>query len=484
MIESLDYGWITLLPALLTIVLAFTTRQVVLALFAGIALGGAVLAFQTGKLADLNIVTSFLLPAIGSKTYAIILIIYLWCLGGLIGIWHKTGAARHFAETVGKKIAKGPRTSKLFAWIMGIVFHQGGTVSTVLTGTTVKPVTDAHKVSHEELAYIVDSTASPVATILPFNAWPIYVSGLILGTIPLLDTNFTAFDFYIKALAFNYYAILAVFFTFLVAVELMPWYGKGLKAARRRARETGKLDADNAQPLMRIEGAHAEQALGYRPSVLDFVLPIGVLLSLAIIPYTLGQLQVLPPEYSNWISEAFLFSVLSAMVLAKLRGMALKDVLDGFIEGCQGVTIGAIVLGLAVTLGYVTQKIHLADFVIDLVDNALPYVIMPAVFTFLSLLIAFATGSSWGTFAVVLPVAMPLAYAFNPDPLFIQISLGGILGGAVAGDQCSPISDTTVLSSMTTGCDLIDHVKTQLPLASLTVIIAMVASTMAAYWLT
>ncbi len=480
MIGNIDPGWMTLLPAAVTIFLAFLTRQVLLALFMGIVTGGVVFYLQTGQLSDLNIIKQFFLPAIGSETYAYILLIYLWSLGGLIGLWHKTGAAKHFALTVGKKIARGPRTAKLCTWILGIIFHQGGTISTVLAGTTARPINDMHNVSHEEFAYVVDSTASPVATMVPFNAWPIYVAGLIVGTIPLLANEFAAFDMYIKALAFNFYAIFALLFTFLFSIELLPWYGKRLKEARIRARTTGKLDADDAEPLMKVEELDDGQSY-YTPSIIDFLLPLGTLLSMAIIPYVLGQFEIIPKTKSNWIGEAFMTALLVGMVTAKIRGMTLKDVLDGFVEGCQGVTIGAIVLGMAVTLGYVTQKIQLAEFLINHVDGLFPLLLLPGTLTLLCLIVAFATGSSWGTFAVVLPVAMPLAYSFNPDPMFLHICLGAVLGGAVAGDQCSPISDTTVLTSMTTGCDLIHHVKTQLPLAMTTVVLAIAATTAVTY---
>ena len=164
--------WLSLLPAIVTIGLAFVTRQVLPALFAGVLTGSAVLFWQSGDWADLNPITRLFLPSLGSTGYAQILLIYLSCLGGLIGIWTRTGAARHFAEWVGERLAGGRSSSLFFAWLLGCVFHQGGTVSTVLTGSTVKPVADANRVSHEELSYVVDSTASPVATILPFNAWP------------------------------------------------------------------------------------------------------------------------------------------------------------------------------------------------------------------------------------------------------------------------------------------------------------------------
>ena len=181
----MEPAWTTLLPATVAIVLAFSTRRVVPALFAAIVTGGAVLYSQTGDPADANFVQRFLLPALGSSSYAKILVIYLWSLGGLIGIWEKTGGAVHFARVVGGLIARGPRSARFFGWLVGVIFHQGGTISTVLAGTTVKPVTDKHGIAHEELAYIVDSTASPVATVLPFNAWPAYVGGLVVGSIPV-----------------------------------------------------------------------------------------------------------------------------------------------------------------------------------------------------------------------------------------------------------------------------------------------------------
>ena len=449
--------WLSLLPALVTIFLAFATRQVLVALFAGVLTGSVVLFAQSGQPADLNPIDRFLFPALGSEGYARILLIYLWCLGGLLGLWEKTGGARHFAERVGGALARGPRSALLFSWVLGCVFHQGGTVSTVLAGTTVKPVTDRHRVSHEELAYVVDSTASPIATIIPFNAWPAYVAGLVVGTIELVPDVRAGIGLFFASLRFNFYAIFAVTSTLLFALGLLPWVGGAMARARERARTTGALDAPDAEPLVVVANGPASHTAGYTPSLADFAVPIGVLLGTAVLPYVFFQ--------ANWIDEAFLGSALSAMVLARARGMRLAIVLEGFVTGCQRMTIGAIVLGLAVTLGQVAKSLHTAQFVVATVGTAVPEVALPALLAVLCMGIAFATGTSWGTYAVVFPVALPLAAALNPDPFYIQVCFGAILGGAVFGDQCSPISDTTILSSMFTGCDVIHHVKTQLPLA-------------------
>ena len=476
MLEGVEPSWLSILPAAVTILLAFATWQVILSLFAGVVCGGLVLASRTGDWEDLNIVSRFLLPAIGSASFAQILIIYLWCLGGLVGMWGATGGARHFAETVGGKIARGPKSALFFGWLVGVLFHQGGTVSTVLAGTTVKPVTDRYHVSHEELSYVVDSTASPVATLIPFNAWPLYVAGLVAGTIPLIPTEQRAYEFFIGSIPYNFYALLAVLSTLLFALGWLPWIGARMQRARIRSRETGALDAPEAEPMLVAEAPASSDAVGgapaYSPSLADFVVPIGVLLSIAIVPYLVyGAFR---------INEAFLSAVLSAMIVARLRGMRLRRIMTAFVHGCQSMTIGAIVLALAVTLKEVAGALDTAGFVVTLVGDAVPFAALPALLCLICMIIAFSTGTSWGTYAVVFPIAMPLAYALNPDPTFVSVCFGTVLGGAVFGDQCSPISDTTILSSMFTGCDLMDHVRTQLPIALVAAALGIALSTLIA----
>ncbi len=465
--------WLSLAPALVTIGLAFATRQVVPSLFAGVLTGSVVLYVQSGDLADLNPISRLFLPALGSKSYAQILLIYLWALGGMIGLWARTGAARHFAEWVGSQLSGTRRSALLFAWILGCVFHQGGTVSTVLTGSTVKPVADANRVSHEELAYVVDSTASPVATILPFNAWPAFVAGLLVGTIPLVGDLESGETLFYASLKYNFYAIFAVSSTLLFSLGLLPRVSPIMRRARERAIETGLLDHPDARPMLVEDDSPEGHALpGYAPHLSDFLVPLFLLLSISVVPITLG--------YPSRIPEAFSIAVLSAMVMARIHGMRLDDILAGFISGCSRMTIGAIVLGLAITVGTVAKELHTAAYLVSVMGDGLQPVWLPALLMLLCMGIAFATGTSWGTYAVVFPIALPLAWAVHPDPGFVQVCFGAVLGGAVFGDQCSPISDTTILSSMFTGCDLMDHVRTQLPMALGSAGLAAAASTLAA----
>jgi Na+/H+ antiporter NhaC len=454
--EGRHIGFWSLMPALTTLALVFVTREVVSSLFAGIVVAGIV----SGQL---NIVSNFLIPAIGSEQYALILLVYLWALGGLIGLWTRTGGAIAFAEWAGAGIVRGPRSARFFAWLMGMVFHQGGTISTVLAGTTVRPVTDRHRISHEELTYIVDSTASPAATVIPFNAWPLYVAGLVVGTIPLFPTTQDAVTFFFGALPFNFYGIFAVISTLLFSFGLLPWVGGRMKRAMTRARETGELNAPTAKPLAAAELTKLKVPAGYPAGLADFLLPMGTLLGVAIVPYIASR--IMGGAGRVYIAEAFGMAVLVAFIVAIAKGLSLRESIDGFIDGCKGVTIGAVILGLAVTLGYVSRELGTANYIVEATSGIIQPVLLPAILMAICMAVAFSIGSSWGTYAVVFPLAMPLAWAVQPDPTYISLCFGAVLGGAVFGDQCSPISDTTILSSLACGGDLMDHVTTQLPLA-------------------
>jgi len=448
------YGLWSLFPAVLTIVTCFITRNVLLALLFGVFAGGLV----SGQL---NIIKAFLVPSLGSENYAQMLLVYLWALGSLLGLWNRNGGARYFAESLARRFVNSRTSAKVFTWVMGIVFHQGGTISTVLTGTTVKPIADKHGVAHEELAYVVDSTASPVATIVPFNVWPVYVAGLI--TIEPLSAVITdqesAIKMFLYAIPFNFYAWIAVSMTLLFSLGRLPLFGTPMEKVVDRVTTTGKLDADGAQPMAASELTESNLPVGYTASIIDFLLPIIVLLGFCIIPWASGG--------SPMVFEGFGSAVVAAFVSSIIRGMEVSDAFDAMIQGIKGVTIGALVLGLAVTLATVSSKLGTASFVIETTSGFLmnwPY-ILPSLLLIICMFVAFSIGSSWGTYAVMFPVALPLALVLSQDSTYLLLCFGAIMGGAVFGDQCSPISDTTILSSLACGTDLMDHVNTQLPLA-------------------
>lgn len=446
------FGIWSMLPALVTISICFLTRNVLLALLLGVIVGSLVAG-------QANVIEGFLLPSLGSEGYAQILLVYLWALGGLLGLWNRNGGTRYFAQTIADRFIRSRTSAKMFAWVMGVIFHQGGTMSTVLTGTTVRAVADEHKVSREELAYMVDSTASPIATLLPFNTWPVYIAGLIL-TLPFIggDTEKAITMFY-QSIPFNFYAIFAVAMTFLFAMDKLPLFGTPMAKAVARVQSTGELTAPGDQPMLTPELTEDRVVEGYPTGLEDFLVPLGVLLGFCLIPLLFGE--------SPWVFEGFGASVMTALVLSIIKGMSVGDAFEALITGVKGMTLGAIVLGLAITLAGVSGALGTSNYVVEIGSQLLETVpfVLPALLLIVCMLISFAIGTSFGTYAVIFPAALPLAFALSANEPFALLTFGAILGGSVFGDQCSPISDTTILSSVATGSDLMAHVNTQFPLA-------------------
>ena len=308
----------SLLPALMAIALCWITKEPLTSLIGGIVAGALLLQ-------KYNITEEVFVAELMSKNAAGVLVLYLWLLGALMGIWSKTGAAQAFGELMTKKFVKGPRSAKLVAWCLGVLFFQGGSVSTVLVGTTVKPITDKEKISHEEVAYIVDSTASPIASQLAFNAWPGYIQSFIyVAGVSFLATEVDRISFFFRSVPFCFYAIFAVLFTFLLSIDKAPYMGKQLKAAIKRSRTTGQLDRPGSNPLTSKELEKATYPANYKPHVIDFFFPLVVLIGLAI-----GTFIMYGTPYVRW---AFGASVLSAGLLAIARDAF--TILNS--RGCRG----------------------------------------------------------------------------------------------------------------------------------------------------
>ena len=467
-------GWWSLLPAAVAVILCWLTREPVTSLAAGIVSGALLL----GKY---DITGEVMIPSLASTNSAGVLLLYLWLLGGLMGVWSRTGAAQAFAEFMTARFVRGPKTAKLVAWALGIVFFQGGTVSTVVVGTTVKPIADKERVSHEELAYIVDSTASPIASQLAFNAWPGYVQAFIfVSGVGFLATETDRIAFFFQSVPFCFYAIFAVLGTFLLSIEKPIFLGRRLAAAMRRARATGKLDADGADPLSARELQASRVPAGYAPHVVEFFLPLGTLIAIAV-----GTFVAYGSPNVQW---AFGAALLLAAGIALGKGMSLKDLIAGFHDGIKGVVLGSVILLLAITIGNVSTETGGGVFLVEQLGDAVPYFLLPVLLQIMTMVIAFSTGTSWGTYAVAFPLAMPLAWAvagaqgLSHPELFMTLCFAAVMDGSVYGDQCSPISDTTVLSSVCTGCDLMDHVKTQIPQASIAAGLAAVCWTAIAFF--
>ncbi|MEC4727072.1 sodium:proton antiporter [Shewanella sp. D64] len=471
---AFHFGIWSLLPAFITVCLCLLTREPLVSLLTGIIVG----AFMLGQF---DVVDKVLIPNLASEGTASLLLLYLWLLGGLLGIWTKTGAAQAFADYMAKHFVKGPKSAKLVTWFLGVLFFQGGTMSTVLVGTTVRPLADKAKVSHEEMSYIVDSTASPIAAVLAFNAWPAYVQALIfVPGVTFLATESDRLSFFFSSIPFSFYGIFAVIGTLLLSLNITKFSGKRIQQAHQRAATTGELDAPGARPLSAKELQAVAVPANYRPNMLEFVVPLVCLIGIAI-----GTFVALGSPKVNW---AFTAALLLSSGIALFKGMSLNDLIDGFGTGLKGVVLASVILMLAVIIGSISKQIGGGLYLVSLLAEQLPYWLVPLTLQLITMLIAFSTGTSWGTYAIAFPLAMPLAWEIsqvqglaNPE-LYLMVCFATVLNGSIYGDQCSPISDTTVLSAMTTGCDLMDHVKSQIVPASLAAAMAAILWTALVYF--
>lgn len=458
------FGLWSLLPAFIAIALCLLTKEPMTALLGGIVCG----AFMLGRF---DLIENVMIPNLASTNAASILLLYLWLLGGLMGVWTRTGAAQAFAEFMTKHCVKGPRSAKLVAWGLGVIFFQGGTISTVLVGTTVRPLADKEGVSHEEMSYIVDSTASPIALVLAFNAWPAYIQALIfVPGVAVLATESDRLSFFFHSIPFSFYGIIAVLGTLLLSLDVNRFSGKAMKKAMQRARTTGQLDAPDAHPLSAKELQQNHVPQGYRPHVAEFFVPLLVLIAIAV-----GTFIAWGSPNVNW---AFASALLLSAIIASLRGMALNQLVEGIGDGLKSVVSASVILMLAITIGTLSKEIGGGIFLVELLGEQIPYWLLPLMLQILTMIIAFSTGTSWGTYAIAFPLAMPLAWAVGQSQglenpvLYLSVCFATVLNGSVYGDQCSPISDTTILSSMTTGADLMDHVKSQIVPATFAAIVA------------
>lgn len=464
------FGIWSLLPALVAIILCLMTREPLVALFGGIVVGAVMLG-------RFDITHDVFIPNLATSSAASILILYLWLLGGLMGMWAKTGAAQAFADHMSQHYVKGPRSAKLVTWFLGLVFFQGGTMSTVLVGTTVKPIADKAGVSHEELSYVVDSTASPIASVIAFNAWPAYIQAfLFIPGVAFLATENDRIAFFFNSIPFSFYAIFAVLGTLLLSLNITTFSGAPLKKAIKRVKETGELDAPSASPISAKELHQSQVPEGYSAHRLEFILPLVSLIFIAIGSYFLtGTPQI------HWAFSGALFLTI---FMALEKGMALKEVLEGFGNGLKGVVVASVILMFALTIGVLSKQLGGGIYLVESLGEHIPFWALPVILQLMTMIIAFSTGTSWGTYAIAFPLGLPLAWTIaqsqgleSPE-LFMMVCFATILNGSVYGDQCSPISDTTILSSMTTGCDLMDHVKSQIVPATFAALLAATLWTM------
>jgi tetracycline resistance efflux pump len=394
-------------------------------------------------------------------------ILFTLVIGALIATLEAAGGVRGFVEWVEhRRWVTTPRRARLLAWFLGTVIFIESNITVLVSGSIARPLFDRYRISREKLAYIIDSTSAPVCILIPMNAWGAYVLG-ILGT---LGVAFPL-QVFVQSIAFNFYAI----FAWLIAAGAAIWgynLGGGMKRAAARVNAGELLRAGSIPALdTSVLGGGGDSPVPPRASTM--IVPIVVMiLAMPLGLYVTGDGDLTAGSGSTSVLWSVLLALVAAWLLLLPRGMRFDQLTGIALRGAGGLVGLAILLMFALALGNVAREMQTGQYVASVTQGVFPpYVLLPLVFL-VAAAIAFSTGTSWGTFAIMLPIAVPTAGVLG---LPLAPFVAAALSGGVFGDHSSPISDTTIISSMAAAVDHIDHVRTQLPYAMIAGGLAMVA---------
>jgi len=475
-------GWVSVLPAVMAIAIALTLRNVIPALVLGLWLGATALQSFTMKGAGLGLLDSFQVfvrGALADSDRASI-VLFTMMIGGMVGIITRNGGMASIVLAIVSR-AKTAIGGQVAVWLMGLMIFFDDYSNTLVVGNTARSLTDHLKISREKLAYIVDSTAAPVACIALITTWIGYQIGLIdqaLGTIEAL-ADLQAYSVFIHSIPFSFYPILAITFVLFVSatgLDFGPMY-----KAEVRARN-GKVKPEMSEALPALEGEELTPKDNIPLRAFNAFIPIIVLIvalgaSLVMLGEgdTLQQILATTEPYKAMMYSSFVGVLVAALLTIGQGILSVHETIDAWYGGLRATLFGMIILVLAWSLSDVTAALNTASYLVTLLAGSLPVALIPAIAFILAAITAFTTGTSWGTMAILMPLIIPLSWAVMvvhgiADPTGMHImysSVACVLAGAVWGDHCSPISDTTVLSSIASGCNHIEHVRTQLPYALL-----------------
>ena len=452
---SSSFGFLSLLPPLMAIFLALLTRQIHLSLFAGIYFGVWVLV-GWNPFRALGETGNVLVEVFQSRSNTMV-IFFCLLVGGLIALIQRSGGVEGFVLWVERRrFVQSRGGAQLLAWLVGLIIFVESSITCLVVGAVSRPLFDRLKISREKLAYICDATSAPVCMLIPLNGWGAMVIGLL--TVQNVANPVSTL---LTSLPLMFYSILAVLWVPVVIL----WRDFGPMArAERRAIVEGKLLADEARPMVSEEIVSLSRKEGVNPSALYLSFPIVVMV--AFIPvglYITGNGNPLNGNGSTAVFWGVSLAILASAVLLLIRKLFTVDELAGLVlKGSSGLLPVTILVLLAFGLGIVSERLSAGPYVAGLIAGRLSSSLLPCLVFVAGALISFSTGSSWGTFAVLIPIAIPAASSLG---LPLPLALGAVLSGGVFGDHASPLSDTSIISSLSAASDHVDHINTQLPYA-------------------
>ena len=484
------HGFLAILPPVVAIVFALVFRQVVIALLAGVWLGSLVVTEFDPAGSVMRIVDHYVIQTLAGREegadHASILVFTL-LLGGMVGITSRMGGMQGIVNSM-SRLATNARRGQFMVWLMGVVIFFDDYTNTLIVGNSCRPMTDRLRISREKLSYIVDSTSAPVTSIAVITSWVGFQISLINQSFVSMGIDRNPLAALVSSIPYSFYPILAVLFVLFIVATGRD-FSLMLKA-ERRARSTGKVNSDTAIPLSTLgQETGMSTAEGASPRLLNGIIPIGTVIAVTFagllatgrsslvdsgrLSYGILDMLRESNSFTALLWSSFAGCIVAATLALAQRLLDLTQTVEAWIGGIKSMVPAFVILVLAWCIGMVCVELHAAEFLVHHLASILSPALLPMMVFLLAMGISFATGTSWGTMSILTPIVIPLVYGTAAaagmgegatEPVLLA-SIAAILSGAVFGDHCSPISDTTIMSSMASGADHIDHVRTQLPYA-------------------
>jgi Na+/H+ antiporter NhaC len=508
--EIIEPGWLSIVPPLAAIAAALVFREVVISLLAGVWLGALFLAEWNPVAATLSTVDTFIAGAIFDADHVAI-VIFTLMLGGMVGVMSRSGGTLGIVEAL-RPYATSRRRGQFLTWLGGLVIFFDDYSNTLIVGNTFRPVTDRLKISREKLAYVVDSTAAPMAAIAVVSTWvgfEISLIGEALGAAAAQATDVALaadlqagadnpFSVFLHSIPYLFYPILALFFVALTII-MRREFGPMLQAERRAASDGGVIRPGSA-PATSADGGLMQPDEGTPHRWINAAIPV-IMVVLVVVAgiwatgaeslgegdHTVWEVVGAADPYKSLLWGSMLGALTAVLLATGQRLLRAAEAVDAFVGGMRSMMLAMIILTLAWAIGDVTEALGTGPYLTGVLSDSLPLWSLPALVTIVAAAVAFATGSSWGTMAILFPVVVPLAinmgagvgFAGGAGQTILLGAISSIMAGSIFGDHCSPISDTTVMSSLASACDHVDHVRTQLPYALLVAFVAIVVGDVA-----
>ena len=494
--NAAHFGMMTLLPPLIAIALAFITKNVILSLFIGV-FSGTFLLSVTGNNIFIAFVKGFVditarvISSMADSWNAGIMLQVL-AIGGVVALITRMGGTRAVAEYLATK-AKSRVSAQISTWVMGLFVFFDDYANALIVGPIMRPITDKFKISREKLAFIIDATAAPIAGIAIVSTWVGYELSLIKDAYGIIEiTNINAFSIFVETIPYRFYNIFML--AFVVCTALMQREFGPMYHAEIRAQKTGAVSSESAKTMINTEDKTLEPKEGITLSVWNAIVPLFVLMLSAFVGFyysgysglegdVLKAVDAAPLSFyalretfgaadaSVVLFQAALLASIVAMSMGVFRGIfGISEAIETWLKGWKSMIITVVILLLAWSLSSVIKELGTSKYLVDMLSSSIPKLALPTAIFILGSFISFSTGTSYGTMGILMPLAIPLANAIGMQTglegealhTYMIMNIGAVLTGAIFGDHCSPISDTTILSSMGSSCDHIDHVRTQI----------------------